>query len=321
MRLIKRSALAASAALMFAAASAAAVVTAPAARAAGCTLVNGGATSNGTTVVVQGSCSSTSSSGGGGGGGGGGWSPPPCWLAPKYSGKALYDNFHGGVDNIGFLAIPRPSQPPEQYKDIPPSKDVWWVPVSDGTPAGDACAYALYWPEWAPPPQAGGPPGYPIMNTQQASAMALKALQLPPLNVQLHPGVKTYVNLSTYVTAQYQDPVSATATISIPMNGIPNSPFTVSATITAKVVGGLKISVPAGVGVVYDGACGDHGSAAQGNNLRCGVRFTTPSGSSEFPVTVSTTWLVTGPGVPPGTTRTDTETKNITVDEIQSQNG
>lgn len=321
MRFVTRSALAASAAIAFAAASAVAVATAPAARAATCSVVNAGATSNGTTVVVSGSCTSSSSSGGGGGGGGGGWSPPPCWLAPKYSGKALYDNFHGGVDNIGFLAIPRPSQDPANYKDTPPSQDVWWVPVSDGTPAGDACAYGLYWPEWAPPPQSGGPAGYPIMNTKQASAMALKSLQLPPLNVQLHPDGTTFVNLPTYVTAQYDPQVSATATISIPMEGIPGSPFTVSATVTATVVGGLKISVPAGVGVAVSRGCGDLGSAAQGNGLTCGVRFTKPSGSTKFPVTISTTWRVRGPGVPAGTIRTATQIVQATVNEIQSQNG
>ncbi|HEY3953806.1 MAG TPA: hypothetical protein VGM53_10545 [Streptosporangiaceae bacterium] len=307
-------------AVAFGSATIGAVAAAPPAHASGCSLL-GGATSNGTTVQVTGSVSCSSSSGAGGGSGssgGSGYAAPPCWLAPRYTGKSLWDNFHGSTDHIGFLAIPRPGQA-EQYKNTPPSKGVWWVPVSNGTAAGDTCAYGLYWPEFGPPPTPGsaGPAGYPVMNQREASAMAEKQLQLPPLDVQLSPRTRTYVNLPTWVSAHYQNPVSATATISIPVLGT-GIIYTVRATVTARVSGGLHISVPGGTGQVADSGCGPYGSGSQGNHLSCGVTFTEPSTAGPFPITVSTTWHVTGPGV--NTYRPDSQTAHATVAEIQSLN-
>lgn len=303
------------AAVALASATVGAVAEAPAAHASGCSLL-GGRTSNGTTVQVTGSVSCSSSIGGSGGSGGGSVSVPPCWLAPRYTGKQLWDNFHGSVDNIGFLDIPRPGQA-EQYKNTPPSKGVWWVPVSNGTPQGDACAYALYWPEFGPPPGQGTPPGYPAMNARTASAMAEKQLQLPNLDVQLNPRNRSYVNLPTWVYAHYQNPVSATATINIPVLGM-GFTYSVSATVTATVNGGLHITVPAGSGHVTDGGCGAYGSSSQNGGLTCGVTFTEPSAAAPFPIRVTTSWHVTGPGV--NTYRTDSETVNADVAEIQSLN-
>ena len=289
------------AAVVVAAMSVASAVAPPAARADGNCSLLGGKTSNGTTVTVTGSvdCTSTSTSGGGGGS-----DLPPCWLAPRFTGKALYDLMNG-TDTGGlsamdfFLAIPHEGEQ-EKYKDVPPSQGLWWVPVSNGTAEGDACAYALYWPEFAPPPQAGGPTDAPVMSTQQASAMAMRQLQLPPLNITLSPAATTYVNLPTWVYSnpQYPNPVSATATITIPITGLGEN-YTVSATITATEQGGLQIQSPAGASSVSDSGCGTWGSDSQGNNLTCGV-----------------IWQVTGPGV--DTTRTDTDTAFATVREVQT---
>jgi enoyl reductase len=319
MRLI-RPASAAAAAVVFAAASAAWLVAPTAAHAdTSCSLL-GGKTSNGTTVTVTGSvdCQTTSDSPGGGGGGGG--SVPPCWLAPRFTGKALYDLMHGsgtgGLSNQEyFLAIPHPGQE-DQYKDVPPDQGLWWVPVSNGTPEGDACAIALYWPEFAPPPQVGGPTDAPRMSVQQASDMAMKQLKLPPLNITLSPAANTYVNLPTWVYSnpRYPNPVSATATITIPVLGAGS--YSVSATITATEQGGLQIQSGSGVSAT-DGGCGLWGSNSQGKNLTCGVIFTTPTTANQrIPVTVSTTWTITGPGVT--TTRTDTDVAYATVREIQT---
>lgn len=299
--------------------SAVSVIMPPAAHAAGCSFV-GGKTSNGTTVTVTGSVDCTSSSGGGGGGGGS--DLPPCWLAPRFTGQAMYDLMNGtgtgGLDPMQFfLAIPRPGQT-DAHKNDPPTQGLWWVPVSDGTAEGDACAYALYWPEFAPPPDAGGPGnGLPVMDRQRASDMAMKHLQLPPLNITLSPAAATYVNLPTWVYSnpQYPNPVSATATIQIPVTGW--GTYTVSATITATETGGLQIQSPDGASSVTDSGCGTWGSNSQGNHLTCGVVFKQPTGGNQFPVTVSTTWHVTGPGV--DTTRTDTDTAFATVREIQTQ--
>jgi hypothetical protein len=315
-----RPTLTAAAALTFAMAGLATVgtvVVAPAAHASGCSLL-GGSTSNGTTVTVTGSVDCSSSSGVSPGSGGSG-SLPPCWLAPRYTGKALWDNFHGNVDNIGFLAIPRLGQA-EQHKNDPPSQGVWWVPVSNGTAAGNSCAYALYWPEWGPPPGQGTPPRYPVMNTAQASAMARKHLKLPALGEQINPRRRSIVNLPTWVyTARYQNPVSATATISIPVLGM-GMTYSVSATVTGTLVGGLHISVPAGSGTVTDGGCGAYGSDSQNGGLTCGVTFTepSPSATTPFPVKVTTNWHITGPGV--DTYASDSDTAYATVAEIQALN-
>lgn len=294
-----------------------AVASAPAASAAtGCTEL-GGATSNGTTVEVTGSVTCTSSSGGAGGGFPA--SVPPCWLAPRYTGKALWDNFHGNVDNIGFLAIPKPGQA-YKYRKTPASVGVWWVPVSNGTAAGNACAYALYWPVFGPPPQPGATiPGFPVMSQTQAGALALKSLKLPTINVALNPTTNTYVNLPTWVhTNHYKDPVSVTATIRIPVIGMGYT-FTVSATITATEQGGLRLSMDA-PGSITDRGCGLYGSDSQSGGLTCGMVFTAPTGATGYPVTAQTTWKVTGPGV--NVTRTDkSDVVDATVSEIQSANG
>lgn len=323
MRFLIRPALAAAAALTFASAGVAATVSAPTARAAGGCSFSYGAHGNGTSVTVSGSAScSSSSTGGGGSTGGGDWTAPPCWLAPHFTGKAMYKLMNGG--NTGglssqqyFLDIPKSGED-AAHKNDPAAKGVWWVPVSNGTPAGDACAYGLYWPVWGPPPTAGvAMPGFPVMNVQQASAIAFQQLKLPNITVKQNPATNSYVNLPTWVyTNQYPDPVSATATISIPVIGY--GTFSVSATVTATEVGGLQISAPNGD--VADSGCGKWGSASQNGGLTCGVKFTQPSGNAPFPITVSTTWHITGPGV--DTTRTDTSpTAYATVYEIQSVNG
>lgn len=320
MRRLTRPAAVAIAVAIAVAASAVSVIAPPMARADGCSLL-GGKTSNGTTVTVTGSVDCTSTSGGGGGGGGGS-DLPPCWLAPRFTGQAMYDLMNGG-DTGGlssqqfFLAIPRPGET-DAHKSDPPTQGLWWVPVSDGTAEGDACAYALYWPVFAPPPEAGGPGnGLPVMDQQRASDMAMNHLKLPTLNITLSPAAATYVNLPTWVYSnpRYQDPVSVTATISIPITGV--GVYTVSATITAAETSGLQIQSAAGGASITDSGCRDYGSNAQGGNLTCGVIFKQPTGGKQFPVTVSTTWHVTGPGV--DTTRTDTDTAFATVREIQTQ--
>jgi hypothetical protein len=323
MRFLIRPALALAVMLTFAAVGTGSLVSAPAAHAAGGCSPSLGASGNGTTIVVTGSvtCSSSSTEGGGSTGGG---TVPPCWLAPRLTGKSMYQLMQTG--NTGglssqqfFLDIPKPGEA-AQYKNAPATQGVWWVPVSDGTAAGNACAYALYWPVWGPPPTPGATvPGFPVMNVEEASAIAFKHLQLPNLNVELNPATKSYVNLPTWVYSnpQYPDPVSATATISIPVIGY--GTFSVSATVTATEAGGLQISLPSGGGAADDNGCGNWGSDSQSGGLTCGVTFTQPSGNAPFPVTVSTTWNITGPGV--DTTRTDNQTVNATVYEVQSVNG
>lgn len=318
MRRLTRPAVLALAVATMAVTSALSVIAPPVAHAGGCSFL-GGKTSNGTTVTVSGSVDCTSASGGGGGGGGS--DLPPCWLAPRFTGPAMYDLMNGG-DTSGlspeqfFLAIPRPGET-DAHKSDPSTSGVWWVPVSDGTAEGDACAYALYWPEWGPPPGAGNPPGFPVMDEQRASDMAMNHLQLPPLNITLSPAATTYVNLPTWVYSnpRYPNPVSATATIDIPVTGWGD--YTVSATVTATETGGLQIQSAAGASSVTDSGCGTWGSNSQGGSLTCGVIFKQPTGANQFPVTVSTTWHVTGPGV--DTTRTDTDTAFATVREIQTQ--
>jgi hypothetical protein len=327
MRFLIRPALALAVVLTFAAVGTGTLVSAPAAHAAGGCSFGYGASGNGTTVSVTGNVNCSSSSTGGGGSTGGGVTAPPCWLAPLLTGKAMYQlmqtgNTGGMSSQQFFLDIPHPGQA-AQYKNDPVTQGVWWVPVSNGTAAGNACAYALYWPAWGPPPTPGATiPGYPVMNEQEASAIAFNHLKLPNLHIRLNPpvGGKSYVNLPTWVYSdpQYPDPVSATATISIPVIGA-GITFSVSATVTATEVGGLQISLPSGGGTVDESGCGNWGSDSQSGGLTCGVTFNQPSGNAPFPVTVSTTWNITGPGV--DTTETDTRTVNATVYEIQSVNG
>lgn len=335
MRLLSRSALAAAAALTLTASAAVAVAVAPTARAGTSCSFAYGSTGNGTTVSVQGSCTTTSSTDGGGGGGSSSI-PPPCWLAPRFTGKAMWDLMNGtGTGGLTsqqfFLAIPRPGDDKKYKDDTQESQGVWWVPVSDGTPAGDACAYGLYWPEWGPPPSPGVTTlgGNPTMSVETAAAVAYAHLQLPDIQVSLNrrstdPAnpTKTYVNLPTWVEADYTSPVSDTATISIPIAG--GAPFQVSATVTATEKGGLDISVPPGTGDVVTSGCqndGDTGSLNQGSGMICGVKFTqpSPSGDAPYPVTVTTTWDITGPGVQ--ATRTKSGTASAIVDEIQSVSG
>ena len=91
------------AAVVFTAMSVASAVAPPARAAGGCSLL-GGKTSNGTTVTVTGSVDCTNTSGVWGGGGG---SVPPCWLAPRFTGQAMYDLMNGGDTRAFNLGVGR----------------------------------------------------------------------------------------------------------------------------------------------------------------------------------------------------------------------
>ncbi|WP_242483306.1 hypothetical protein [Streptomyces sp. HSG2] len=279
------------------------------------------------------------------------WDPPGCWYAPYLGAKAFKKEMSQEIEDLrntpgmaghagaAIAEMERHYTDEYAFSDTPGYDDynvdkdgegMFWAGVENPNEPDllkrHACSAPPFWVEngEAPPPQYEQ-----AITPEILAALAYQQMTLPETDINLAPETTTKVNLPTWIWLDNTvfTPVQATASLNTPG-------FTLQATTTATPVSlTVEPGTPHAQTHPTSGTCpiqpdGTIGRPyTQGNAEQtppCGLTYHHSSGTDTYPLQATVTWQInwTGTGnaggdLPNGTIE---ETKNITVQEIQSLN-
>ena len=241
--------------------------------------------------------------------------PPPCLWEPIGNTIAgahyIISNNPGITKATDYLGIYESVQQAKQQLQAGGPPGTWYLlPINPAAgPAGAAACLKLPLYAWVPP---GGTPPTPPIPPRILAAYAYNHMVIPQPTLTTNPARKGYVNLATYVWANWAGQAGT-----VTQRANPNGTYSVtatlgnqSATVWAQPASGFTVHV-AGPGTPYSAGCGIDGSkypvgkappgAGPGQAPDCGAlwRATTTGATITAAVTFNVSWgagILHGPG-------------------------
>jgi hypothetical protein len=240
--------------------------------------------------------------------------PPPCLWIPMgdtLTGAATIVHDNGPNPAAVFGVDKSYKQAQKQLKDGGPPGTWYMLPINPAAgPAGAAACLQLPLYYWVPP---GGTPPMPPIPPATLAAFAYNHMLIPPPSLTINPARKGYVNLATYVWANWGAQPGP-----VMQQPNPNGTYSVTATLgnqsatvwAQPASSGFTVNV-AGPGTAYSAGCGIDGSrspvgkppstAGAGQPPDCGALWRGPTTGATITASVSfnVTWgagALNGPG-------------------------
>ena len=241
--------------------------------------------------------------------------PPPCLWEPIGDTIAgahyIISQFPGAAPILPFGVYQSVQQAKRQLKNGGPPGTWYVLPINPAAgPAGAAACLKLPLYAWVPPGQV---PPMPPIPPKILAAFAYNHMLIPQPTLTTNPARKGYVNLATYVWANW---AGQAGTIRQRVN--PNGTYSITATLgnqsatvwAQPASSGFTVHV-AGPGTPYSAGCGINGSkypvghppadAGPGQAPDCGAlwRATTTGATITATVRFNVTWgagILHGPG-------------------------
>ena len=266
--------------------------------------------------------------------------PPPCLWEPigdTLTGAATIVADNGPTPTTAYGVDKSYSQAKKQLKDGGPPGTWYLLPINPAAGAAGAAAclqLPLYY--WVPP---GGTPPMPPIPPATLAAFAYNHMLVPRPTLTINPAGKGYVNLATYVWANWAGQAGT-----VMQRANPNGTYSVTATLgnqsatvwAQPASSGFTVNV-AGPGTAYSAGCSIDGSkypvgkppasAGPGTAPDCGALWQGPTTSASITATVkfNVTWgagTLNGPG-PNALPQIPITSQPVTtpVAEIQGLNG
>jgi len=267
--------------------------------------------------------------------------PPPCLWEPVGDTIAgahyILSQFPGAVPGLPYGVYESVQQARQQLKNGGPPGTWYELPVNYASgPAGVAACLKLPLYAWVPP---GGVPPMPPIPPRILAAFAYNHMLIPQPTLTTNPARKGYVNLATYVWANWAGQAGT-----VTQRANPNGTYSVTATLGAQSATVWAQPAPTGFtvhvggpGTPYSAGCGIDGSkypvgkapagAGPGQAPDCGAlwRATTTGATITAAVRFNVTWgtgILHGPG-PNGLPPIQITSRPVTVPvaQIEGLNG
>src|SRR5215472_1359259 len=241
--------------------------------------------------------------------------PPPCLWEPVGDTIAgahyILSQFPGAAPGLPYGVYESVQQARQQLKNGGPPGTWYELPVNYASgPAGVAACLKLPLYAWVPP---GGVPPMPPIPPRILAAFAYNHMLIPQPTLTTNPARKGYVNLATYVWANWAGQAGT-----VTQRANPNGTYSVTATLGAQSATVWAQPAPTGFtvhvggpGTPYSAGCGIDGSkypvgkapagAGAGQAPDCGAlwRATTTGATITAAVRFNVTWgagILHGPG-------------------------